>query len=281
MVLLLLPCREAAIMEKLQVLVATMGQKDLSLVEKMNIGCGAIIANQADREEVQVADRPGGRVKMITTDTRGVGLNRNIALLAADAELLLLADDDVVYYDGMEQAVRKAFAENPKADVLIFSMDITKNGKIVGRREAKRKRLRVYNAMRYGTYTVAIRREAVLRANLSFHQLFGGGCMYSAGEDSLFLKSCFDRGLRVYGNDYVLGTCCKDTSSWFTAYNEKYFYDKGVLVRYLFPKIPYLMAPYFAILFKRETNLGVMKRMRFVFAGVRGGKKLLPYGKTK
>ena len=104
-------------MEKLQVLVATMGQQDLSLAEKMNIDCAAVIANQDDREEIQKQ----GRVKMITTATRGVGLNRNIALLAADAELLLLADDDVVYYEGMAEAVEKAFAESPKADVLIFS----------------------------------------------------------------------------------------------------------------------------------------------------------------
>ena len=39
-------------MKKLQVLVATMHQKDLSLVEKMNIRCDAVIANQADKNEI-------------------------------------------------------------------------------------------------------------------------------------------------------------------------------------------------------------------------------------
>lgn len=265
-------------MEKLQVLVATMHQKDLSLADKMNIDCAAVIANQAAREEVQYLDRPRGKVRMITTATRGVGLNRNIALLAAEAELLLLADDDVVYYDGMAEAVIRAFGDNPQADVLIFGMDILKDGGIVSKRRPPQKRLRVFNALRYGTYTIALRREAALRANLSFHRCFGGGCRYSAGEDSLFLKSCFDKGLKVCGHSHVLGTCCKDSSSWFTAYNEKYFYDKGALVRHLFPKCPYLMAPYFAIRFKRKTDVGVWKRLKLVFAGVRGGKKLLPYG---
>lgn len=267
-------------MEKLQVLVATMHRKDLSLAEQMNIDCAAILANQADREEVQYLKRPWGEVQMITTCTRGVGLNRNIALQAATAELLLLADDDVVYYDGLEAEVCRAFAENPKADVLIFGMDITKEGRVVSKRRPPQKRLRVYNALRYGTYTIALRRQALLRANLSFHRCFGGGCRYSAGEDTLFLKSCFDRGLKVYGSSYVLGTCAKDSSTWFTAHNEKYFYDKGALIRYLFPRCPYLMAPYFAIRFKRETSLGVWQRLKLVFRGVRGGKKLLPYEKT-
>ena len=131
--------------------------------------------------------------------------------------------------------------------------------------------------MRYGTYTIALRREALLRANLSFHRCFGGGCRYSAGEDSLFLKQCFDRGLRVYGHGYVLGTCCKDSSTWFTAYGEKYFYDKGALVRHLFPRCPHLMALYFAVRFKRDTELGIWKRLRLVYAGVKGGKYLRPY----
>ena len=113
-------------MEKLQVLVATMGQKDLSLAEKMNIPCAAILANQDGREERLEA----GPVKLITTATRGVGRNRNIALAAATGEYLLFADDDVVYYDGLETEVVRAFEENPDADMLVFSMDIVKNGTV-------------------------------------------------------------------------------------------------------------------------------------------------------
>lgn len=264
-------------MDALQVLVATMHQQDLSLGEKMNLRCGAVIANQAEEDSVAEQVTPFGVWKMITTPTRGVGLNRNIALHAAQGELLLFADDDVVYRDDMPQAVTAAFRENPKADGIIFSMDILRDGKITERRHLKHKRLRLWRALRYGTYTIAIRREAVLRGNLSFHRCFGGGCIYSAGEDSLFIKSCFDRGLRLYTHPYVLGTCCKDSSTWFTGYHRKYFYDKGALVRYLFPKTCYLMAMYFAVRFKRETALSLWERIRLVYAGVRGGKGLQPY----
>lgn len=260
-------------MKELQVLVATMGQTDWSLLDRMNLQCDAIIANQADREEILTRDQ----VKMITTVTRGVGLNRNIALMAADSEIELFADDDVTYYDGMSEAVVQAFRNNPKADVIIFSIDITRGGQVVEKRHLKPKRLHVWNAMRYGTYTVAVRRECLLRHNITFHQCFGGGCMYGSGEDSLFLKDCFDRGLAVYSCDHVLGTCCKDRSTWFTGHNEKYFYDKGALMRFLFPGMPHLMALYFAIRFKRKTDLGVGKRIRLMMAGVKGGKHMVPY----
>ena len=264
-------------MGELQVLVATMGQTDLSLVEKMNIRCDAILANQAEYDRVTEQKNAWGNVKMITTPTRGVGLNRNIALLAADADILLFADDDVVYNDDMPQSVIKAFQENPKADVLVFGMDILKNGSITEKRHLQKRRLHVWNSMRFGTVRMAVRREALVKGNIIFHQCFGGGCRFSSGEDSLFLKACFDRGLRVYAHDYVLGTCCKDTSSWFTGYNEKYFYDKGVLMRLLFPRTPRLMALYFGIRFKRQTELSAAARVKLMLAGVQGGKTMRPF----
>lgn len=266
-------------MTQLQVLLATMDQKDTSIAEKMNIRCAAVIANQADREEIRTEPSPYGPRKMITTATRGVGLNRNIALLAAESELLLLADDDVVYNDDMPQQVVAAFRENPRADVLIFSMDMMKNGAVTERRQLPNKRRRLWNSMRFGTYTMAIRREALIRGNITFHQSFGGGCPFSAGEDTLFLKACFDAKLRVYSHSYVLGTCCKDTSSWFVGYNEKYFYDKGVLVRQLFPKTAWIMGLYFGARFKRQTDVPMLRRIKLVYRGIRGGRKLIGYGR--
>ena len=264
-------------MESLQVLLATMKQDDLSIAQRMNLRCGAVIANQAGREETVCCEG----IKMITTATRGVGLNRNIALLSAQADIVLFADDDVVYHDDMPQRVLEAFRENPKADVLIFGMDMVKGGVVTERRQEKKRRLHFWNAMKFGTYRIAARRSALLRENIFFHQQFGGGCPFSAGEDSLFLKACFDRGLRVYAHDYVLGQCHKDSSSWFVGYNEKYFYDKGVLVRNLFPKSAYLMALYFGVRFKRKTDLGVIQRLKYIYAGVRKGKKMIPYGERQ
>ena len=258
-----------------------MHQKDLSIAQRMNIRCGAVIANQADREEILNETNEYGEIKMVTTSTRGVGLNRNVALLAATADILLFSDDDVVYHDDMPQEVLKAFAQLPSADVIVFGMDMLQGGKIVERRHSDTRRLHVWDSMRFGTYRIAVRRQAVIDHNLTFHQRFGGGCPFSAGEDSLFLKACFDHKLKVYSHSYTLGTCCKDTSSWFVGYNAKYFYDKGVLLRKLFPHSAYLAALYFGVRFKRKTDLGVFRRLRLIYSGVRNGKKMVPYRENK
>ena len=266
---------------KLQVLVATIKQEDFSLIEKMNIRCDAVIANQAGRNEFSEVNTEFGKVRMITTDTQGVGLNRNIALMASDADILLLADDDMIYNDDMPEKVVEAFEKNPDADVIIFSIDIVKNGEITERRNDDAVRLHLWNSMRFGTYTIAVKRRSVINNNITFSQCFGGGCEFSAGEDSLFLRSCFKNGLKVYSDSYVLGSCCKDISTWFTGYNKKYFYDKGVLLSKLFPGSAYIMALYFGVFFKRETEIDLFKRLRLIYRGIRAGKKMIPYSENK
>lgn len=266
-------------MNRLEVLVATMRQEDLSLVDKMNIGCSAVIANQHDRNEITVTQREGGSVKMITTATRGVGLNRNIALMASTAELLLFADDDVTYYEADLQGVCKAFDELPEADVIMFSVDNSRGGEVYESVHMPVKKLHWWNSMRYPTYVVAIRRSAALKHNITFNQLFGGGCPYGCGEDSLFIMECFKKHLRVYSHSYVLGVSSKDSSTWFSGYNNKYFHDKGVLFSFLFSKIKWIMIPLFAVRMKRKLkpDLSAGEIYRLMRSGVKSAKKCLPY----
>ncbi len=265
---------------ELQVLVVSMNQNDYSLIDKMNIQTNAIIANQTTHNSFDEKEYDFGKVKMISTQTRGVGVNRNIALLASEADILLFSDDDMCYYDGALTGVKEAFANNPQADVIIFSLDIVQKGEIVRRKHNVKRRVHIWNSMKYGTAVVAIRRRALLTANLKFSELFGGGCAFSCGEDSLFIKACFDNSLKVYTDPYVLGTCCKDSSTWFTGYNEKFFYDKGVLMGFLFPKLKYLMALYYGFRLKNRTQLSFAKTIKYITCGVKNSKALKSYNEV-
>lgn len=264
-------------MSKVQILVATMHRQDFSIIDEMNIRCDAIVANQADTNEFSAEHYPFGTAKMITTATRGVGLNRNIALMASSKDILLIADDDMRYNDDMPQKVSEAFDKNTKADVIIFGVDFVKGNKIVEKRHLQNRRLHLYNAMRFGACSIAVRRSAILRENITFHQQFGGGCHFSSGEDSLFIKACLDHKLKIYSNEYVLGTCCKDSSSWFTGFGKKFFYDKGVFICRMFPKVHYLTVPYFVIRFHNKSEISAIARFKMIMAGIRNGKDMQVY----
>lgn len=222
----------------LQVLVATMHQNDHSLLNKMNIQSDVIVGNQCDRNEIEEFGYNGHKVKYLSFTERGVGLNRNNALMRATADICLFADDDVTYIDNYKEIILKEFMRNPRADVIVFNVPST-NPKRKGYTIRKNKRLRIFNALRYGTYRIAIRTESIRKANISFSLLFGGGARYSAGEDSLFITDCFKKSLRVYASSKVIGSVTHEESTWFKGYNDKYFKDKGTL----FAVISKLWAP--------------------------------------
>ncbi len=260
-----------------EVLVATMKQTDMSLRDRMNIRCDCLIANQNGTWGYQEEQTPTGITRMISTGTKGVGINRNLALSNARGDILLLADDDVCYYDGSLQAVEEAFKQFPDADVIAFGMDMVRNGQISAHRHEVCKRRRLWNSMRYGACRIAVRRSAVLRHALSFSELFGGGCPYGNGEDTIFLRECFRKKLKVYSHSYVLGTCIRDVSSWFTGYQDRYFFDYGALLMCAFPKAKHIVKWHFARKFKNKSSYPIMRIIKLMNAGIKGFPLLTVY----
>ena len=258
---------------KLEVLVVSMRQQDTSLYEKMNIRGDALIANQADRWTFAQRQTDTGTVRMVTTATRGVGLNRNQTLTWAEGDILLFADDDITYYDDAMEGVRRAFEELPEADVIFFGMDMTWDGEIFDRRRNQKKRLYLWNSLKYGAARMAIRRSALEKARLSFSILFGGGCRYGSGEDTLFICDCFRAGLKVYSHPFVLGKCAKDSSTWFRGFNEKFMFDKGAWVACAFPKTKHLMKWYFIWRYAKKTELPLKTVVHFMNRGIRAFRR--------
>lgn len=214
---------------KIQVLVATMNQTDYSLVKKMNIKTDAIIGNQCDHNSVETFDTDGNRIVYLNFHEKGVGLNRNNALMRADADICLFADDDMVYDDDYSQTVKQAFLENPDADVVVFNL----REKIPTRKLITRKtRVGYLNYLRYGTARVAVRLDSVKKCGIYFNQCFGGGTEHCHGEDNLFLAACLQKGLKIYAVPaYIAELTEERPSSWDTGYDAKYIKDQGVLYR--------------------------------------------------
>lgn len=236
----------------IQVLVATMNQKDYSLLEKMNIQSDAIIANQCDRNEIEEFNYQGNRVKFMSFAERGVGLNRNNALLRADADICVLADDDLVYVNGYVGIIERAFRDNPNADVIIFNL-YEKNP----RRFVTKKKLKVnfFNFMRFGAPRIAFRTNRIKKYGIFFNVYFGGGSKYSAGEDTLFILECLKKGLKIIAvPDYIATLVENRSSSWFKGYTDKFFMDRGALFACISKKWAKLLALQFCIRHRKRFS---------------------------
>lgn len=258
---------------ELQVLVSAVNQNPKELAEKMNLSTDAIIINQCDHFAYEEYRHGKGTVKCFSLAERGVGLSRNTAMMRADAEICLFSDEDIVFHPDYEEKIISAFEKNPAADVITFNVKADASRATYRNRE--KKRIRWYNYGRYPTYAAAARTESLKRANVSFSLLFGGGARYSNGEDSLFFHDCLKKGLRMYAETAEIGEEVYRESTWFTGYNRKFFFDRGVLYASLYGCMAKTMALRFLFTHKKTMcgEIPFAKAYRLMAEGIKEGRR--------
>ena len=253
----------------LELLVSAMHKGPLELAEAMKIGSDAVIMSQGDHFEYQELEYNGHKLRYYAMNERGVGLSRNHVMMRAKADIGLFADEDIVYNEGYAEAVLKAFEEHPDADMLMF------NVKAMPGREtyhiSEFGRVRWYNCGRYSTYSCAVRLEKIFRHNITFSLWFGGGARYSAGEDSLFIRDCIHKGLKVYKVPVDIGYERERESTWFNGYHRKFFFDRGVLYRHLYGCMAKPFALRFLLAHKEQMcqEIAVKDAYRMMCEGIR------------
>lgn len=266
-------------MGKVQVLVVTMNQSGFDLFDRMRLHTDVIFANQNAAMGYQCEKRGKCSLEMITTMTKGVGINRNIALSLSQGDFLLIADDDIEYTNDYEKIVLDAFSSISDADGIIFNIDTV--GAISHRRQNERiKRIRWYNALNYGAARIAVKRTSIMREGIFFNHNFGGGCIYSAGEDVLFVVDMLKHGLKLYSYPVTLGRVDQTSSTWFEGYNKKFFYDKGALFAGISRKWAYFLClqaigRHWKIY--KESGLNRLEVFSLMLKGIRGYTGLIPY----
>lgn len=260
--------REMRQKEKLRVelLIATMHQKDDSILNRMHVQSDAIVINQCEHFAWREFKRDSYRIRFLSCGERGVGLSRNTALMRAERDICLFSDDDLIYRDGYEEKIIQAFEDFPEADVLVFNIQSIGNKKSRYQIQ-KPMRIRWFNFARYGAARTAIRRTSILQHHLSFSLLFGGGAQYSCGEDTLFLHDCLKAGLRIYAVPITLADVDDSTSSWFRGYDEKFLMDRGALYRAMYHRMAFLQSLLYLLRHKKvwkETDsfIGALRMMK-------------------
>ena len=107
---------------KIQILVATMHQKDYSLLDRLNVQSDAVVVNQCDIEDINLFEYKGHKVLWINSIERGLSRSRNMALRNASADICVLCDDDERLSDGYPEMIKNAYSDVPKADFIVFNI---------------------------------------------------------------------------------------------------------------------------------------------------------------
>lgn len=273
--------------KRLQILISAVDKEPKELVRRMNIQTDATLVDQILSDDAKERLGFSGysqeefdygvyRVKAIKNPDKGVGLSRNTALENSnpEAEIVQFGDDDIVYDDGYPELVLNEFDKHPEADILLFNVKAQEGRETYWNTDYAK--VSWYNYGRYPAYAICARRDKLMGSGVKYSLLFGGGAPYMNGEDSLFLHDCLKQGLAIYRTDVVIGHETKGESTWFKGYNEKFFFDRGVLYHFLYGKMAFVWG--FRFLFKNRKEMcsgyGLMKAYGTLMKGVRHGKTL-------
>jgi glycosyltransferase involved in cell wall biosynthesis len=244
------------------------------LCRQMNLQTDAIVINQCDRMDMEEITWREHRVVMYSFPDRGVGRSRNEAILRATGDICLFSDQDIVYEEGYEARILKAFQECPKVDFMVFEVAVCEERRTY--HNERHKRLFWYNSGRYPTYSFSVKRDKLLASGLFFSLLFGGGAAYSNGEDSLFIRDFIRKGYLVYTSPVLIGREeSGGESTWFHGYNQKFFYDRGVLYHFLYGKLAIGLALRFLLAHKKVMcdQSGFWKAYKWMRQGIREAEK--------
>ena len=257
---------------KIQLLVSAVDKDAAALISQMHIRTDAVIVNQCGRYGYEEIADAGHRIQVFSMPERGVGLSRNTALLHACADICVFSDEDIVLNEDYETQILRAYEQLPDADMILVNVKVTPSRRTYWNEDIHRINYRNYG--RYPAYSITVKRDALLRANVHYSLLFGGGAKYSNGEDSLFLKECLKAGLRIYSHTICIGEETERESTWFSGYHEKFFRDRGVLYHHLYGKLALPLAFRFLWVHRQQMCRDVSLQQAYAWMkdGVREAK---------
>ena len=198
--------------------------------------------------------------------TRGLSVNRNVALDRAEADIILIADDDLHYTAEGLRAVIDTFAADPTLDFATFKFECSAPKSY----PTESIKLNVQREKRYiaCSIEIAVRRKSLPKSIRFSPQAGIGAPVFGCAEENLFLQRLLLKGL--YGrffpiticNHPQIVTCCRIFSPsilrgfgllmWIQFHNASFFqkyimFLPRVVVRAYYVKTPIYKTMYYML----------------------------------
>lgn len=263
-------------MSNVQVLITTMHQNDFTKYHTMNLQTDAVIANQSNIDKIEEKIFNGKKIRLVTTKTRGLSKNRNIAIenCFLDDEYILFSDDDLVFHQNYEKIICKEFDQHPEANAIKFNLNCISNRKLSMKSIEKFHRLNRREITAYGVCGVVLKRNILLDKKLVFNEKFGAGTDNYCGEDTIFLQDLCKKKVRFYASPQVIADIDQSDSCWFTGYTAEYFVCTGKIIATIYPVLAYLIVIRSAIRAQQRggTKLSFSQILKCYYKGIWNSK---------
>lgn len=232
----------------LQVLISTMNinsqAENETLLKHMNVQGNSLTVSQTHKS--------GKENNLIYDNKIGLSRSRNIAINNAACDILLIADDDVVYNDNYEETIKQAYKENPEADMIAFYVEsMNPKRKVRKLRSGKIGWIRIF---RVSSFQLTFKANSI--KGMKFDENFGAGTDLFCGEETIFLSECLRKKMKLIYIDKKIGKVKQEKSTWYTGINKKFMNVQKQIFKRISPKFWWFLYIQFII---RKIILGKIK----------------------
>ena len=268
---------------KIDVLISTMNiyteEENHELINKMNVRTSSITISQVEKKENK--EISNSKNKLFLYKEKGLSKSRNRAINKSEADICVIADDDIEYVDNYEEIIKQAYEKNIDADAIIFKIDDRNEERKTS--PIRKNRINIIDTMRVSSNQITFKRNSILK-KIKFDEEFGSGSKYFFGEDAIMIRDAIKEKLKVIYVDELICIKPKNESSWFKGYNKEYFISKGAIFYRISSTLCFLLILQFAIRKRKKykENLRINESIKYMKKGAkeyRDCKKKLNYSK--
>ncbi len=235
---------------KTEVLLSVMDKEDtIHYADMLNIRTDALIVNQCGVRNIYQTSGRYGKIYVRESDERGLSRSRNEAMDNAHSDTVIFCDNDIKYENDAFTKIDHAFEANPDAAILVFFIERPERKTPVYNRECIMDKVHM---MKIFSPEIAVRLSRT--GDLRLNEEFGAGAKYSMGEENIFLFEAKRRGLIIKYIPEKIAVMLPVQSSWFSGYDEKFFFNRGAGYYAMDKKMWYPLAWQFIIRKRKLYN---------------------------
>ena len=210
------------------------------LLKKQKITSKYIIINQTLNDNVSITNE-----NVITKKEKGLSKSRNEVIKNATSEIVLIADDDVVYENDYEETILKYWNKYQDSDIICFYVK-SRNKKRKIKRMISQK-INWINSMRIASVEITFNKNSIINNGLKFNENFGSGTKLNRGEENIFLYDALRKKLKIRFINKKIGEVEQSESTWYTKHDKEFFEIQGQVFKEMSPKYYKLLILQFAI----------------------------------
>lgn len=211
---------------KVEILMSACKVKKIDdIIKGKNINNCVIVNQLVKKNKTDKKDN----VTMYSYDEKGLSKSRNRLLEHMTGDIEIITDDDITFVKNYEKIVKKAYNENPDADIILFNFK--RGDEVIGGSNSFE--YNKYTILKAISFQITFRKNKIIEKKIHFDEKFGIGAKYTSGEENIFLSDCLKSGLKIIHVPVIL---CEHPDELTTGekWSEKEIITKGALSKRIY-----------------------------------------------